>query len=484
MNKCILVLIFILSSIVSYGQLKAFPSAEGSGKYAVGGSGGSIIHVTTLADSGAGSLRAALTTTGVRTVVFDVGGIITLLSPIEVGNTSSATGDYAYVTIAGETAPFPGITINNDEIYFQAGDVIMRYITMRSTSDGGAVNANSPNCIKHRNWGTGGYIMEDMIYDHLTLSHSGNENFGVYADQEIAPLRNVTVQNCMIGILDTGDGNILIGPNTHNITMYQNYIHHTERRNPLIGYGYNNVNEKKEFINNIVYGGLAASGASYGNIVDFVSNIYKSTDNMPNKFSAYGWGDAGYVAPEDAVEGDGLVHYDGNYPSGPFTFDSNFVYYSAKLVQYNEPSRVFTGSMLTTFNTLQPDIENAVLPTVGNSLFRETFDQNLIDDYYAGTGDYTTLTKPTKSSTTRSASDDSDSDDMLDVAEIALWGSITVTNTPLGTTSTSVLDNNGNSINGYDNIRKTHFYLAGDLGGVVAPPALNSKLINRAKKFF
>ena len=268
----------------------------------------------------------------------------------------------------------------------------------------------------------------------------------------------------MIGILDSGDGNILIGMNNHNISIYQNYIHHTERRNPLIGYGYNNVNENKEFINNIVYGGLAASGASYGNIVDFLSNIYKSTSNMPNKFGAYGWGEAGYIAPEDAVEGDGLVHYSGNYPSGPFTVDAVGGYYQGTITTYNEASRVVTSSLLTTFNTVQSDIENAVLTGVGNSLYRETFDQNLIDNYYAGTGDYTVLTKPTKSSTTRPASDDSDSDDMLDIAEIALWGDITTTNTPLALTSTTVLDVNGSNINSYDNIRKTHFYLAGDLG--------------------
>ncbi|KAL0563256.1 hypothetical protein V5O48_018819, partial [Marasmius crinis-equi] len=53
----------------------AFPGAEGYGKYARGGRGGKVVKVTTLADSGAGSLREAVeSATGPRTIVFDIGG--------------------------------------------------------------------------------------------------------------------------------------------------------------------------------------------------------------------------------------------------------------------------------------------------------------------------------------------------------------------------------------------------------------------------
>src|SRR4051794_35792395 len=68
---------------IADAQTPAFPGALGFGANATGGRGGNVYHVTNLNDSGAGSFRDAVGTAG-RTVIFDVGGYITLNTEVAV----------------------------------------------------------------------------------------------------------------------------------------------------------------------------------------------------------------------------------------------------------------------------------------------------------------------------------------------------------------------------------------------------------------
>src|SRR6478736_3365644 len=65
------------------GQVLAFPGAEGFGRFATGGRGGAVYHVTNLNDDGPGSFRDAVSRPE-RTVVFDVGGVIRIKTRIPV----------------------------------------------------------------------------------------------------------------------------------------------------------------------------------------------------------------------------------------------------------------------------------------------------------------------------------------------------------------------------------------------------------------
>ncbi|HEU6449022.1 MAG TPA: S8 family serine peptidase [Verrucomicrobiae bacterium] len=120
------------------------PGAEGAGAGAAGGgrlgltdSSGNpitntVYHVTTLDDSGGGTLRDAVSS-GNRTIVFDVAGMIFLQSPLIITN--------SYLTIAGQTAPRNGITVAGKMTEFTGvHDVIVRDIRFR-TIDCGCTNA-------------------------------------------------------------------------------------------------------------------------------------------------------------------------------------------------------------------------------------------------------------------------------------------------------------------------------------------------------
>ena len=111
-------------------QVKAFPGAFGFGEYVTGGRTGTVYHVTTLADAGAGSFRDAVSKSN-RIIVFDVCGYINLLSGVSASSN---------LTIAGQTAPGGGIGFTGNapagtkagEISFSnRKNIICRHIRIR-----------------------------------------------------------------------------------------------------------------------------------------------------------------------------------------------------------------------------------------------------------------------------------------------------------------------------------------------------------------
>jgi lysophospholipase L1-like esterase len=158
-------------------RVLAFPGAEGAGRFALGGRGGAVFHVTHLGDSGPGSLRAAVEARGPRTVVFEVSGTIRLQSPLVVR--------HGRLTIAGQTAPGDGITLRDQPFEIAADDVVVRFIRSRLGDESGVDGDAIGVVAGHR-----------IMLDHVSASWSTDEALSLSArfDTPERSFGDVTVQ--------------------------------------------------------------------------------------------------------------------------------------------------------------------------------------------------------------------------------------------------------------------------------------------------
>ena len=140
-----------------------FPAPMGWAAATKGGAGGQVIRVTNLDAKGPGSFRAALETKGPRIVVFEVGGVIDL-------GASTLKIEEPFLTIAGQTAPSPGITLIRGGIDIMAHDVIVQHIRVRPGAAGGTWR-KGPDFDSIST--VGAY---NVVVDHCSLTWGTDEN--------------------------------------------------------------------------------------------------------------------------------------------------------------------------------------------------------------------------------------------------------------------------------------------------------------------
>lgn len=232
-------------------QLLAFPGAEGFGRFATGGRGGEIYHVTNLDDSGKGSFRDAVSGTN-RVIVFDVSGTINLKSALVVKGNN---------TILGQTAPGEGINVYGDRVSFSgATNLIVRHMRFRMGSSGtsGADACGIAN-------GT------DMIFDHCSVYWGRDENFSVNWDKKGTQPGNITIQNSIIGqgLQSHSCGGLI--QTDGGVTLYRNLYIENKTRNPK-------VKGLNQFVNNVVAnwgdGGCYIMGDTEGASWAHIENNY------------------------------------------------------------------------------------------------------------------------------------------------------------------------------------------------------------------
>ncbi|WP_449398458.1 pectate lyase family protein [Chryseobacterium wanjuense] len=340
-----LYLSLLLSSCcgMAYAQQLAFPGAEGFGRFASGGRGGSVYHVTNLNDKGAGSFRDAVSQPN-RTIVFDVSGVIRIKEKI-----AAASG----ITIAGQTAPGTGVTVYGNSVSFKS-NTIVRYMRFRGSIDmpQGACTVVADN-------------LKDIIFDHVSIE------WGRWDNLHVKNSTNVTFQYCLIGEgIDPQRFGALF-ENPVDITVHHSLWTGNQSRNPK-------AKAKIEYLNNVVYNwgksAFVGGHSSTNHYQDLVGNYFiagpNSTDEFLDMFTA-----TDHVYHKDNyadLNKDGKVN-------GRLITDEDFIKETATLVK--EPSTLSNSVKIDAAS----DALKIVMAEAGSSLRRDAVDKRIIS-YFKSLG--------------------------------------------------------------------------------------------------
>lgn len=278
MKHLVIVLIASFANLNAAEPLIAFPGAEGYGRFAKGGRGGDVYHVTNLNDSGEGSLRDAIKTKKAevpRTVVFDVGGTIVLKKELRVEGVKG-------LTLAGQTAPGGGITVRDHGIQFnKCSDVVVRFMRFRL----GDETKTSEDVI---GFGPEKDGCTEVILDHVTATWGVDGIMDVYAADRF------TMQWCLFGEALNDSTHHKKQPHAMlmsfrkikgNISIHHNLLFSSRDRHPTLG-GYpppeSDADSIFDFRNNVIYNWEGACNLATGRF-NLVANYWRPGPNTDFK---------------------------------------------------------------------------------------------------------------------------------------------------------------------------------------------------------
>lgn len=359
---------------------------EGYGYQAVGGGEKSVYHVTTLADSGVGSLRDAISV-GNRYVVFDVGGTITLVTRLDFRGASKN-----FLTIDGSTAPSPGITIYTGsglDDAIRIGDIdnlIMTHLRLKGGFDFTTVPGPNDDTMS-TNSTSASAMTSNLVWDHLTARNTGDAAVDLW-DR----VQDFTMSYCLIMMnqhpMTTG-GDV---PSARQTLHHNLWANNGERQPQLIS-----RHTDFEYVNNILYHWAQGQG-SYGIRIrnnspgpgdvdaNIVNNQFVAGTNRPDQALVYGSAkgpDAGEENGPATCGKQGTIYTAGSmgqlWVAGNVFPSQNCDEYST--VTSARPTPV--GARVTT--DAASSLKSTVLPNAG-AHFRTTDEQAVVNEVLAALG--------------------------------------------------------------------------------------------------
>ena len=223
----------LLAMGVSFSTASGAPIEAGTA--ATGGLSKSteIIHVKNLNDAGPGSLREALKKARPRVIVFDVGGAIELDSNLRIESPN--------VTIAGQSAPAPGITLHGHSLKIRTSNVVVQHISVRPWSKTPPEKGDEVDAITVTACETCESPTSDILLENVSASWSIDEGIGLWGEK----LQRVTIRNSLIAEALRNAGHpkgvhsmgLLIGTKVLGVEVAGNLFISNLRRNPVVGGG-------------------------------------------------------------------------------------------------------------------------------------------------------------------------------------------------------------------------------------------------------
>ena len=267
------------------GAVIAFEGAEGGGMYTEGARGAlnggekiEVYHVTSLADSGAGTFRDAVSR-GNRIVVFDVSGYIDLDTNVSITHDN--------MTILGQTAPGDGVCFRGNNIKVGANNVILRYLRFRvgdKLANGDDTRAQdgleiTDNC-------------QNVIIDHCSVTWGTDENLSAYAVKDVTVQWSLIAEALNMSVHDKGEHSYAGIWGGVNLSVHHNLIATHKSRNPKVGTsetvamteGYTDDQTLVDMRNNVIYnwGDKAGYGSENGAKTYLINNVYKPGPSTPS----------------------------------------------------------------------------------------------------------------------------------------------------------------------------------------------------------
>lgn len=350
----------------------AFPGAQGFGAGTIGGRGGQVVHVTSLNDSGPGTLREALENVkGPRTIVFDVEGEIKLRNQITI--------DSPFVTLAGQSAPGDGVVLTGARIQILTNDVIVRGMKIRPGDDPSGDIGRNRDAISIGNGG------RNIIIDGNSFTHATDETVGIWGATSNITVSNNIIAEALYDSIHIDEGKtqtaphstgLIVGnrpgqPNSQNISIIGNLFASNNSRNPFIKQAYG-VEVINNFISNPGLGHQATSlggGGSPLEIAYFGNYIEDGRDSGND--------------PRPPINMRGLENNSKVFIGDNFTEGHSVGYHGKTQYLVNQPPFALSGANSVPVSAVKNNVLSGVGARVEGQL--DGVDQRIINEVAAGT---------------------------------------------------------------------------------------------------